>query len=320
MIFFNLVFIYLINSSLASSYQNTNSSLCYNCIDKVDNIQRNNASLKEFIVEIDNLCDDYNITYCDNMMEKDYKFLMSNSTKVCEKMGFCEELTLNNYIISYNMDNKYKYLYYYYNYIISYNIDISPFGDLLFSRNWILKLDEKYKSFIPLSDRGFMDCGECVETGILLLKFTTENYIYYVNNTNGLIINKLFVKNNYLPTMPLTTNYNYNKSNPNQLLNIYDSIYNGSLYMAKFDIETVPSMCISPSIGNSSCLYNNIASINLEPLKLDIPPMPISCHQELEIKCPFRNEKSKCLDCLIKFKEILANCSVNEEEVWCNNL
>jgi len=88
MIFFNLVFIYLINSSLASSYQNTNSSLCYNCIDKVDNIQRNNASLKEFIVEIDNLCDDYNITYCDNMMEKDYKFLMSNSTKVCEKWDF----------------------------------------------------------------------------------------------------------------------------------------------------------------------------------------------------------------------------------------
>ena len=88
-----LIFIYFINSCFGSSYQNTNISLCYNCIYKVDNIQKNNATLKEFIVEIDRLCDDYNITYCDSMMEKDYKFLMSNSTKVCENMGICEELT-----------------------------------------------------------------------------------------------------------------------------------------------------------------------------------------------------------------------------------
>ena len=68
------------------------------------------------------------------------------------------------------------------------------------------------------------------------------------------------------------------------------------------------------------CNYNNVNTINILPLNVYIPEQPPTCHEALETYCPRSLSKRElCLNCLVKNQAILSQCTVLEEEYWCDN-
>jgi hypothetical protein len=288
------------------------------------------------IDNINNYCDYYDINGCEKIIEEGDKIIMSNSTKLCEKLNLCDELTLNNFVIQ-GPINVNLSIYHYYNNLIGYEIETSTKGDLVFSKKWTTTLIERYKyaSFILHSGPHMFNngtyifsCNEDWNAPIVILKITTRNYVYYLNTTNGIIIERLNIVNNYIPKMPLSIKYKQNfSSNPSgEVINIYDPIYNGSLYMVNFNMETLFSYGIrqdpnkdGPPYYCALCYYSNIKSIKLEKLNLNFPKEPPTCHEALEMYCPTDNNKREtCLDCLVTNKKLLTDCSVLDEENWCD--
>jgi len=311
-----------------------NSSECYQCIETINYIHENNISLKELYNNLDDICGYFNIS-CSKIDKMEYNFLMSNSTQVCEALKKCDTLSLKNYIIS-GMEQRLPlnlHIFYYYNNIIAYSLNISNNGDTLFNKEWNIKIDEPYIDaiFIQMTSGSefingthIYNCNDCNSPNIInILKINTPNYIYYLNATNGILLDRIHVINNYIP--PLTQieiTYNYNKTSviQNNLINMYDPIYNGSLYVVDFNIKTFVSSC--SCFGNIyPCYYNTIGQISLEQRKFILPSIPLTCDQSLHKYCPNTNiTRDQCLNCLISHKDGLNVCSVNQEESWCDNV
>ena len=120
----------------------------------------------------------------------------------------------------------------------------------------------------------------------------------------------------------MTIIYNYNKSSPinYNLVNMYDPIYNGSLYVVNFNINTFFSS--RSCFGNiHACYYTSIGKISLEPRKFILPSIPLTCYQSLRKYCPNTTiTREKCLNCLISHKDSLKICNVSQEESWCDAL
>ena len=337
-LFFLLAFLYITNINsqpLIKPFPEKtypfNSTKCYDCIMNINYIHKMNLTLTEWLNNYEGLCIDLNIS-CEKFTNKEYKFLMSNSSKVCESMGYCDELTMNNFVIQYES----LYIYYYYNNIIGYNVNSSNNGGMTFTKKWQFKIDEPYNnvSIVSVHTPNLFNNGSFLTScftcsiwkgypeqyeSLSLLKLSTQNYIYYINISNGIILNKINILNNYIPKTPLPIKYNYNTtSNPkNEVINIYDPIYNGSMYIINFNINSSFSYCNPSKYTTTKCIYNNIISIKIEPQDLIIPSIPLLCYQYLQKWCPKNTSREKCLNCLVKNKNYLQQCSVLEEENWC---
>jgi len=331
--FFILLSCFFISTHAINSFSSYpyNSSECYQCIENINYIHKNNISLKELYDNLDDFCTYFNIS-CSKMDAKEYNFLMSNSTQVCESLNKCDTLSLTNYITSgtelslpLNL-----HIFYYYNTIIAYSLNISDNGDTQFTTEWNIKLDEPYNDAIFIQMTGgsefingthIYNCNECNYPNVInILKINTPNYIYYLNATNGILLDRIHVINNYIPRLrQITITYNYNKSTPinDNIVNMYDPIYNGSLYVVDFNIKTFFSS--RSCFGNvHPCYYTTLGKISLEPRKFILPSIPLTCYQSLRKYCPNTNiTREKCLNCLISHKDVLNVCSVTHEESWC---
>ena len=78
-----------------------NISDCNECITEVKNIRQYNSSIVKLFNTLDNMCETLNLTECvSGLSSAEHWLLEENITKVCQDLGFCDNLTIDNYIMS----------------------------------------------------------------------------------------------------------------------------------------------------------------------------------------------------------------------------
>ena len=136
-----------------------NSSECVTCINKINYIHKYNNTYVDLINNITNFCKKYNLGFCKNTTYY-LEYFNKNPEDICEYLGYCEKLDINNYIFSFKdslikmydiFDYNYAYknyenlyLYQYYDTIICMNIT-STNDALNFSKVWQINMDEQYQ-------------------------------------------------------------------------------------------------------------------------------------------------------------------------------
>lgn len=330
---FKLLFYILIsNFTLSYSYP-FNSSLCVECIKKINYIQNNNNSINNINTierNINNLCDYYNISGCAERTKKGKEWLFKSPETICRDLDYCDYLSYDNMLVDLDavVGGRVGKLYRYYDLIILLKEDILlDQHKINNSKIWSIKIDEPYKSNYVLG-RGGEECSSCGKP-FYLLKLNTKNLLYYINVTNGNILYKYNI--NKIQNPPYNPMYGFYKYPPSivppppQITNfiIYDTIYNGTFYNSIININTeqsvLASSCSIPTPTNCS----NLVSIDFSIEKWDtiFPTEKPRCGQALEMYCPhnFKNRED-CLSCVIKNQNIFSVCTIEEEEEWCNNL
>jgi hypothetical protein len=299
------------------------------------------------MTEVNTVCDEYNISGCKNMTNYIDKLIMQNSTVICQELGVCDKLDVDNFVIDiYGLMEQNIKIYRYYDLLIGYRVNIIG-GDILnYTKLWQTKISEPYwdVSKININPVGDLLCNGNTTIPIsppsqinpnnlrsvdYILKVSTDNYIYYMNVTTGTIIDRLSINNNE----PFDLDLYYN--NNNQPI-VNDYLFNGSIYKLDININVIISSikynttandgyCVqNPTTGlwecKRPCNYCNVNTINILPLIVQIPEQPPTCHEALETYCPRSLSKRElCLNCLVKNQAILSQCTVLEEEYWCDN-
>ena len=154
----------------------------------------------------------------------------------------------------------------------SINLYSVNYNSVSFNNNrWEKKLDE------PINGINVIKIGDDIDEGPLckycdhfdfsskyrsecLIKIVSTNYIYYLNTTNGNIINKLHIIDNYYIELNHTS---FIVECYNILINkwcIRDIIYNGSIFISVINNKWSPhDKCgDGPNVGNR-CVTNNIS-------------------------------------------------------------
>ena len=205
-----------------------NSTLCFECIDDFNYIHKHNNSITHAMKEVNNFCNDYNITGCNNITTYVDKLIMQNSTVICEDLGVCDKLDIDNFVIDiYGKIEQNIKIYRYYDLLIGYRVNIIG-GDILnYTKLWQTKISEPYYdvSKINISTTNDLVCNgyttiptppapsESKPTNLrdidYILKVATDNYIYYMNVTTGTIIDRLPINNNE----PFNLEVYYNNNN-----------------------------------------------------------------------------------------------------------
>jgi hypothetical protein len=298
---------------------------CVSCIEKFNYIHSHNASIVKTINQFNEFCDYYNISGCRNLTNYGSRMINQNSTLICEDLGFCDTLSLDNYLFTTSIGTQ---VYYFYNSLIGYDVKMLGTSQTLnYTKLWSIKLDEPYESYqlISLSTSyntqnypGYYRCSPCLPSVYeYIIKISTDNYVYYLNETSGVILDRIVVNNSYKvgwnPTITGETGSQY----------VYDTNYNGSLFstnilVSPFYISTC-NYTSNHNIYTQKCLSNSV-SMTLSPININIPKEPPKCGTALEMYCPHSTTgRVNCLNCLVQNKELLSTCSVAEEELWCNN-
>ena len=316
-----------------------NSSKCTECIETFNNIHNHNDSI---VKALNTFCKEYNISDC-HMNQID-KALMTNSTKICEYLEICDDLTTNNFI--FDTDPYDIKIFRYYDLLIGFKLDMSQSNIMNFTKKWSIKLAEPFKTIttIPLQtpyDRAtmpYIGCDTCNLGKVMtvagraetdypiqanhILKVNTNNYVYYINITDGIVFDRLTIKHNRL-FQGLT-----NIKSPSTSTTITDSIYNGTMFISTIAISSVTSQCnwtdplsttgTVPTLEN--CIYSQITGIDITEWGVDIPKQPPRCGTALEMYCPHSKlGRSDCLRCIVINQKLLATCNSFDEENWCEN-
>jgi len=327
-----------------------NSTICFECIDDFNYIHKHNNSINKIMTEVNTFCDEYNISGCENMTNYVDKLIMQNSTIICQELGVCDRLDVDNFVIDiYGPIEQNIKIYRYYDLLIGFRVNIISDSILNYTKLWQTKISEPYwdVSKININPVGQLLCNGDTTSPTppppsqinpddnfrrydYILKVSTDNYIYYMNVTTGTIIDRLSITNNE----PLDLDLYY--SNNNQPI-VNDYLFNGSIYKLDININVIISnikyntttndgySCIqNPTTGlwecKRPCNYNNVNTINILPLNVYIPEQSPTCHEALETYCPRSLSKRElCLNCLVKNQAILSQCTVLEEEYWCDN-
>jgi hypothetical protein len=196
-------------TSLLLSASNTfgavpNTTECHQCISDVNNLKSHNSSIFNLLNNLDNFCTQFNFTQCLNFTNQTEQALDNlNSTSVCEELGYCDSLNLDNFVMNIND----VYVFTYYNSILGMesklslkNKSLSPEMD--FHQTWNLTFQEPIVDINQyiLDNYPHLDCGippescpihmpcsiyGCIFNTINMLKITTDSHIYYFNITNS---------------------------------------------------------------------------------------------------------------------------------------
>ena len=305
-----------------------NNSECVECIESVNYVHSHNNSIKHIANEFNSFCDYYNISGCRNLTNYGFSLINQNSTHICKDLGFCDTLYMDSFAFDcspYNVT-----ILRYYDLLLGYKVDVLN-NTLNYTKLWTTKIAEPYTiiSLIHLDTHynrvnypSYIGCDLCDGKYIYpnsILKVLTENYIYYMNITNGYIYDKLVVRDHRQNNIPiLFDTYQYPKS-------VLDQIYNGSLYNIDIEVVTTPSQCnytspsYPPTPALENCLYNTINSISMNQMTINLPSVPPRCSTALEMYCPHNiGSRENCLNCLVKKELLLKTCSILKKENWCD--
>ena len=210
----SLILLALLSTSNAF-WATPNTSECNQCISNINYFKTHNSSIVNMLNTIDNICSQLNFTEClDGVNYTEHAIQNINATQVCENLGFCDTLDLNNLELS--ISN--VYLFRYYNSILGMNTSINfnhtkPVSNesylLEFHQLWNITFEDpilnikhfeldNYPMFkcpkgswlYPCSKYG---CGcthdptlarSCNIPSVSLLKVSTHNHMYYYNITD----------------------------------------------------------------------------------------------------------------------------------------
>lgn len=248
----------LISVSVAFPF---NESECNTCVNTI-NSQRefNNNTISMFFNTLGNLCDMYNISHCTNMLNKSEDLLLrTNSTTICRKLGYCDELNFNNYITTIETGNETTYVFTYYNRLLGLTNNSSDVGNIQFHTNWSIILDEPLVSLNTMKFNFNDTCYSLVENDTIL-KIETENYLMYYNLTNMKMIDSFY------------TGYHLNVSgvelfNTSEFTNdlMIDVFNNGTVYsvFAKWNMHDM--YCYTDNQFETCCNMNSITEMYLLP-------------------------------------------------------
>jgi hypothetical protein len=316
-----------------------NNSECVQCIEGINYIHANNNSIKHIANEFNSFCDYYNISGCHNLTNYGISLINQNSTIICEELGYCDTLNMDSFAFDCNPYN--VTILRYYDLLLGYRVDVLD-NVLNYTKLWTTKIAEPYTNISLLSldthyniinYPSYTGCDVCfydTSSGApvypaydarqqnSILKVSTENYIYYMNITSGLVYDKLVVHSHRKTNVPMIFDtYQYPSS-------VLDHSYNGSLYNIDIDVSSTQSQCNYTSPDNpiptlANCLYNTINSISMSEMAINLPTVPPRCATALEMYCPHNiGGRENCLNCLVKKQPLLKTCSIIEEEHWCN--
>ena len=322
------IFLYLFISIINVTYSYPfNSTLCVECITKINYIQNNNNTINTINTieqNINNMCDYYNISGCNEKTKNGKQWLLEPPETICRDLDYCDRLSYDNMILS--TDNGYIgwKLYRYYDLIVSLKEDILLDRHIVnHTKIWSLKIDEPFKSVsvINIHNTSMSSClYYCPDVppliypyaGTYILKLTTTNLLYYINITTGTILSKYTInniKNNvalYLPP--------YNNT-------WYVTTYNGTAYTNIINANFEQSTCNGTRRGGTAlCL--NFLGVDFTSVQTawdsQFPTEKPRCGEALELYCPhnFKNRED-CLNCVIKNRDIFSVCSIEDEENWC---
>lgn len=216
-----------------------NISGCNQCITDINNVRTHNKSIIKIFNTLDNICQTFNFTGCvSGLNTAENWVLKENTTKVCQELGYCDTLTIDNYIMSIG-DNRNQHLFTYYNRLLAMNDTIYYNNNSLhtnFTVIWEYILNEPLVdiSMIPLvtSNRYSLptfDCGPAKSQNTLL-KVKTVNHIDYINLTTIKTIKSFYTSSTYNSFILNSLNYSFmDKIYMNS--SIIDSFSNGTDYL-----------------------------------------------------------------------------------------
>lgn len=200
---FNLAITSLLLSTSHAFGPVPNTTECHQCISDVNNLKSHNSSIYNLLNNLDNFCTKFNFTQCLNFTNQTEKALENlNSTSVCEELGYCDSLNLDNFIMNLND----VYVFTYYNSILGMNskfsLEKSMNPKMDFHQVWnftfeepILEIDQYILDNYPhLNCNNALSCpinNACTMYGckfnpINIFKITTNTHIYYFNITDPL--------------------------------------------------------------------------------------------------------------------------------------
>jgi len=326
------IFLYLLISIINVTYSYPfNSTLCVECITKINYIQNNNNTINTINTieqNINNMCDYYNISGCNEKTKNGKQWLLEPPETICRDLDYCDRLSYENMILDLSawLHATSEKLYRYYDLIVLLKEDILLDRHIVnHTKIWSLKIDEPFKSVTVIDIRnmsnGETSClYECPDVpplniypyaGTYILKLTTTNLLYYINITTGTILSKYTINN-------IKTNVALNLSPYNNTF--YDTTYNGTLYTSIINANFEQSTCNKTS-GNVQCL--NFLGVDFTSVQTtwdsQFPTENPRCGEALELYCPhnFKNRED-CLNCVIKNRDIFSVCSIEDEENWCD--
>ena len=326
---FICVFLALTSFANVDSYPFNNSE-CVECIEKFNYIHSHNTSINHMVNEFNSLCDYYNISGCRNLTNYGIELINQNSTIICEDLGYCDTLSMDSVAFDCNPYN--MSIFRYYDLLIGYSIEVLDTNVLNFTKLWSTKITEPYTNislvdlttYYSKTTYNYLGCDVChtrIWGGNIpnsIVKVLTENYIYYINITTGLVYDRLDVHGHRDVPVPLHIKlYQY----PNSVL---DKTYNGSLYNINIDVGTTPSKCNyttpdNPNPTLTNCIYNSVNGISMNEVDINLPGVPPRCATALEMYCPHNiGGRENCLNCLVKKQTLLKTCSILQEENWCD--
>jgi len=337
-------FLYLLISIINVTYSYPfNSTLCVECITKINYIQNNNNTINTINTieqNINNMCDYYNISGCNEKTKNGKQWLLEPPETICRDLDYCDRLSYDNMILS--TDNGYGIgwkLYRYYDLIVSLKEDILLDRHIVnHTKIWSLKIDEPFKSVSVIdihnttiwAGGGSLNAYSCLYecpaatgpppniypyAGTYILKLTTTNLLYYINITTGTILSKYTI-NNIKYNVAL---YNVALYLPPYNNTWYDTTYNGTAYTNIINANFEQSTC-NKTTGNVKCL--NFVGADFTSVQTawesQFPTEKPRCGEALELYCPhnFKNRED-CLNCVIKNRDIFSVCSIEDEENWC---
>lgn len=335
--FSKILFLLFVNTVSSIESYPFNSTLCVECIKRINYIHSHNKTIENISKGINNFCKENSIQGCEVLTSKGEKWIMEDSVKVCEKLNYCDYISLENmifdlYALTAIPFYKNVYIYRYYDIILAIKQTNNIENDTMnFNQLWSAKIDEPYQNieifqltnqYITSNYPSYLSysCYKCQGYGTYMLKVDTKNHIYYINITNGIIESRFDIQNNQ--NLP----YKFYYTVPTNQNSIFNYVYNSTLYYINSELSVIPSTCnyTNPSSGTSStfnCLYTSIESNTLEPIDLIYPEEKPRCGLALEMYCPHNFKcKEDCLNCVIKNQNIFSTCTISEEENWCNYL
>ena len=237
-----------------------NESECNTCINTI-NSQRefNNNTISSFFNTLGNLCDMYNISHCSNMLNKSEDLLLrTNSTTICQNLGYCDELNFNNHVTTIGTGNSKTYVFTYYNRLLGLTNNASDIGNIQFHTNWSIVLDEP---LVTLSKVKFNFNESCYSSlNDTILKIETENHLNYYNLTSMKMIYRFYT--GYHKDVNISELFSTSLITDDMIIDIFN---NGTVYsvMAKWD--TNDWYCYLDNQFDTCCDMKNIYDIYLLP-------------------------------------------------------
>ena len=188
-----------------------NISDCTQCIADINNIRTHNKSIIEIFTTLDNICETFNFTGCISELNTAENWVLKeNSTKVCQELGYCDTLTIDNYLGSIGD----QYLFTYYNRLLAMNYTIYFNNNSLYTNFtviWEYILNEPIVdiSTISLVRPNIYTSPINYQQSDTLLKVITLNYIQYVNLTTIKTVESFYAPNARSPLILDSLNYSF---------------------------------------------------------------------------------------------------------------